>query len=150
MNMLVILIIAIVIFTSGIYLLYTIYEKSIDFQERTDEQLDKQMESILCDKPVCLSSSYKKMFRGDFKVVGLRIYNNLKSEETFRVTTSLNKVFNQSDHEITSQAQDKINILPESCPKKIIPSLSLISDKIFFLALNVSLRFMSKAVVTAK
>jgi hypothetical protein len=112
LNMLVVIILAVVIFSMGVYLLYTIYGKSVAWKEMTDEQLDKQIEAVLCDKPVCLATTYKKIFRGEFKVIGLRIYSNIQDPESFRITADLNKVFNKTNDEITSIAQDKINILP--------------------------------------
>jgi hypothetical protein len=74
-NMLVVIILAVVIFVFGVAFLYNILSKSLQLKGAVDEDLDRQMEIVLCDKPVCLSSSYKKIYRGEFEVVGLRIYN---------------------------------------------------------------------------
>ncbi len=112
-NMLVVLILAIVIFTGSVYLLYTIYGKSIEFHEKTEEQLDKQIEAILCDKHVCLATTYKKIFRGKNTVIGLRIYNNLQYESDFTITSGLNKAFNKSNDQITDP-ENYVNVYPKT------------------------------------
>jgi hypothetical protein len=111
-SMLVVLILAVVIFTSGVFLLYTIYGKSVEFQEKTEEQLDKQIEAVLCDKPVCLATTYKKIFRGKDTIIGLRIYNNLQYESEFTITSNLNKAFDKSNDEIANP-ENYVNVYPE-------------------------------------
>jgi len=94
-NMLVVIILAVVIFSFGVYFLYSTVSKAFQLKGAVDEDLDKQMETILCDKPVCLSSNYKKIFRGEFEVVGLRIYNTNNQETNFIITAEKKGAFDK-------------------------------------------------------
>ena len=62
-NMLVVIILAVVIFSFGVAFLYSTVSRAFQLKGAVDEDLDRQMETILCDKPVCLSSNYKKISR---------------------------------------------------------------------------------------
>ncbi len=99
-NMLVVIILAIVIFSFGIGFLYNIMSKAFQLKGVVDEDLDRQMETILCDKPVCLSSTYKKIYRKEYEVVGLRIYNTLPTETDFTVSMAFAGAFNKSGGDI--------------------------------------------------
>ncbi|MBW2966653.1 hypothetical protein KY342_06130 [Candidatus Woesearchaeota archaeon] len=85
-NMLVIIILAVVIFSFGVYFLYSIMSQSFKLKGMIDQDLDDQIETILCDKPVCMTTNYKKIFRGEYEIFGLRIYNNLGTTKNFKIT----------------------------------------------------------------
>ena len=87
-RMLVVLILAIVIFGFGVSFLYNIMSKAFKLKGVVDEDLDRQIETILCDKPVCLAVNYKKIYRKEYEVIGLRIYNTYDSPQTFIVTVN--------------------------------------------------------------
>ena len=87
-NMLVVIILAIVIFSSGVYFLYNIMGKAFQLKGTIEEDLDKRVEIISCDKPVCFVSNYKKIYRGEFEIIGLRIYNNQEGNVSFTVSIS--------------------------------------------------------------
>ncbi|MBW2982493.1 hypothetical protein KY343_06445 [Candidatus Woesearchaeota archaeon] len=99
-NMLVVIILAVVIFSFGVAFMYNIVSKSFKLKGTVDEDLDRQIETILCDKPVCLSANYKKIFRGDFEIVGLRIYNTRDVETTFSIIMERKGAFDKEGKEM--------------------------------------------------
>jgi len=99
-NMLVVIILAIVIFGFGVSFLYSTVSKAFKLKGMVDEDLDTQMETILCDKPVCLSSTYKKIYRKEFEIVGLRIYNTLPNEANFRIVMTPAGAFDKEGADI--------------------------------------------------
>ncbi len=99
-NMLVVIILAVVIFSFGVAFLYSTVSKAFQLKGVVDADLDRQMETILCDKPVCLSSNYKKIYRKEFEVIGLRIYNTLPNDAVFRIVMSPAGAFDKDGNEI--------------------------------------------------
>jgi len=110
-RMLVVIILAVVIFSFGVAFLYNIMGKAFQLKGMVDEDLDRQVETILCDQPVCFASNYKKIYRGEFEVFGLRVYNNLPDEADFTIIADFNKAF-RGDEEI-EDAEDYIYWLPK-------------------------------------
>ena len=99
-NMLVVIILAVVIFSFGVAFLYSTVSRAFQLKGAVDEDLDRQMETILCDKPVCLSSNYKKINRGEFEIIGLRIYNTYSEETTFTITAERKGAFDKDGGEV--------------------------------------------------
>lgn len=99
-NMLVVIILAVVIFSFGVAFLYSTVSKAFQLKGVVDDDLDRQMETIICDKPVCLSSNYKKIYRKEFEVIGLRIYNTNPSETIFTITSERKGAFDKDGEDI--------------------------------------------------
>jgi len=101
-NMLVVIILAVVIFSFGVYFLYSNISKAFELKGIVDEDLDRQMETIICNNPVCLSSNYKKIYRKELEVVGLRIYNTLPNDANFRIVMTPAGAFDKEGSDINS------------------------------------------------
>ena len=72
-NFLVISRLAIVIVGFSFYIFFTVFGEAQDLSDLTQEQLNERIEDLQCDGTVCMSSSYKKMNRGDLNLFGVKI-----------------------------------------------------------------------------
>jgi len=92
---LVILIIAIVIFTSGIYLIKQFFSVTLKIEERVTAQTQKEIERRLIEagEKVAVPFNRKQVKIGDSRTFGLGILNTLGQSNLFGVEMSFNKAF---------------------------------------------------------
>jgi len=89
-NFLVTFIITIVVFGLGIILAKQIFSGSEGLADKTFEDLDKQIGSLVCsgNEKVCLSAKQRTIERGAFGVFGLTIQNVFNEEKIFIITVT--------------------------------------------------------------
>lgn len=108
---LVILIISIVLFSSGIFLIRKFFSITGDVEERVAAQTQKEIERRLLEagEKVSIPQNRKSAKIGDAVTFGLGILNTLGSEHTFAVEMSFNKAYTTKDQELIMQEQGFIN-----------------------------------------
>lgn len=84
-NFLVIIILAVVVFSIGIYLLNSLISKAGGLQNIIDEDLDKQIELTHCPTKVCIPVNFKKIQKEKIEVFGLIIFNDVGERTKFKI-----------------------------------------------------------------
>lgn len=102
---LVIIIISLVILSAGITLIYQFISGAEEIKGQLDQKTQDELERLLVSqgKKVALPLHVATVRRGDSHVFGIGILNTFGTSETFFILTSLNKVADEFEHDITSQ-----------------------------------------------
>ncbi|MEK6969838.1 MAG: hypothetical protein AABW48_05410 [Nanoarchaeota archaeon] len=106
-NMLIIVIISIVILSSGIVLMYQFISGAEEIKTSLDQKTNEELERLLVNQGerVALPLHIADVSRGDTHIFGLGILNTLGINQEFLITIELRRVSDETEHEIT----DKIN-----------------------------------------
>ncbi len=86
-NFIVMLIIAIVVFSFGVKFVYDIVTEADDLASITQSQLEQKMESIMCDSSqrVCIGRTTKEVRPGRVDIFTLGILNTYNTKTTFNI-----------------------------------------------------------------
>lgn len=106
-NMLIVVIISIVILSSGIILMYQFISGAEEIKMDLDQRTNNELERLLVNQGerVALPLHIADVSRGGTHLFGLGILNTLGTNQEFLITIELRRVSDESEHEIT----DKIN-----------------------------------------
>ncbi len=91
-NFLVIIILAIVIVGFSFFIFFTVFMEAQDLSDLTQEQMNERIEELQCDGTVCMSSTYRKMNRGDFHLFGIKILNTGEDAEFKVIVNATDKL----------------------------------------------------------
>ncbi len=104
-NMLVIVIISLVILSSGIILMYQFIggaeEIKMDLDQRTNDELERLL--VNQGERVALPLHIADISRGDIHVFGLGVLNTLGTNQEFLITIELKRVSDETEQEITAK-----------------------------------------------
>jgi len=88
-NMLVVIILGIVLFGTGITIFYNTYNKVADFNDQVDTQTQNRLNALLDDgSPIVVLKNTQDASRGDAVTFTIAINNNLGSTKGFKVQAS--------------------------------------------------------------
>ncbi len=125
-NFLVIVIISLVILSSGILIVRQYFSTAEDIKTQLDEQTERQIEASLGQgKLISIPFKKKTIGRGDSDIIGLGILNIYDNQKEFNVNISLSNAYDNNKNQI--ETDEEIDIRYEnsfeldSKEKKIIP-----------------------------
>ena len=104
-NTLVVVLISIVILTSGVAFLYQLIENAKSFEATLDERTDNELERLLVDqgKRVALPFKESTILKGENHVFGLGISNILTDIDRFYIETDATTITDESGNDIKSE-----------------------------------------------
>ncbi|MBI4440864.1 hypothetical protein HY639_01735 [Candidatus Woesearchaeota archaeon] len=120
MNFLVIIVLSLVIFGFSINFIMNIYGKATGLQQRTFEDLDRQIGTLRCGtEQVCIGDKTKTIRRGEYDAYGVRILNIFAEERKFKVTIVPNGAVNsQIDPKFGTEGHE-LFLLPAAGQERI-------------------------------
>lgn len=108
-SVLVVIIISLVILSSGIILLYKFYAGSVDIKQQLDERTEAQLAALMeRGERVAVPFSSATLRRGDQQVIGVGVLNiDGSSSHDYAVSVELSDAFDEHDAVIASIDLDK-------------------------------------------
>ncbi len=106
-NFLVMMIIAIVVFSFSIYFIKKVFTGAETTRNLYDQRIEKEIEKLLDDgSMIAIPFDKKTIYSGEFNTFGLGVLNVMNTanpdKDTFKISITFNKAFDKSNTEIGS------------------------------------------------
>jgi hypothetical protein len=134
-NFLVVMILSIVIFSSGIYIATKIFDAAGNKQLNIDLETQRQIERLMFDgSRVAIPFNTKKAKNGDLPLFGIGILNVLGEQSDFTIKVEFSKAIDKNNQEITDLDPHPNDWVISASKENVIDDLPLTIDP--FLILN--------------